>query len=474
MADDVVKSRLKNKKVSGQGREMLSNVYTFMKDEAKNGLTIPLSKARQRTAAATGVSERMVTKINAELKKLQENDGDEPVSFLTPDKKRSIHRPVTGLDDFNMCVVRRLVYNFHFEHKRLPTTELLLDQLKDRIDFKGGKSSLRSILKTLGFTWRRTQNNRKLLIEHEDIREKRITFLRQIKRFREQGRPIIYLDETYIHSNHHASLSWSDNSTKGFRAPISKGDRLIIIHAGGEQGFVPNALTIWKANSHSGDYHDNVNTDMFIKWLNERLLPNLEPRSVIVIDNAPYHNTQVDKAPTTKSRKQDMKDWLTKHNVPFSDDMFVPELYKLVLLHKPRFIRFVIDELVEKEEHTILRLPPYHPDLNPIELIWADIKGHVSRMNTTSKMTAVQQICEDKIASMGPEDWEPKCVHVKGIENEYSAREPAIDDLMEAIVITQRDSDSDMWSEHDEDEPDDMSGIEEMEEEEEEEREEIQ
>lgn len=65
--------------------------------------------------------------------------------------------------------------------------------------------------------------------------------------------------------------------------PISKGDRLITIHAGGKKGFIPNALKTWKASTCSGDYHDNVNQEMFMKWLTEKLVPNLEPRSVLVI-----------------------------------------------------------------------------------------------------------------------------------------------------------------------------------------------
>lgn len=225
-------------------------------------------------------------------------------------------------------------------------------------------------------------------------------------------------------------------------------------------GFIPNALLMWKASSRTGDYHDNVNTEMFVKWLTEKLLPNLEPRSVIVVDNAPYHNTQADKAPTSKSRKQDMKDWLTSKGIPFSDDMLVPELYKLVQLHKQRFQRYVIDDIVRKEGHDILRLPPYHPDLNPIELIWADIKGHAAARNTSFSIADVQTICKEKISNMGVEDWTAKCMHVKKIEDEYCAREGGIDDLIESFVISV-ESDSDSCSEFS-DNSDTMSGIEEL------------
>lgn len=43
--------------------------------------------------------------------------------------------------------------------------------------------------------------------------------------------------------------------------------------------------------------------------------------------------------------------------------------------------RHVIDEMFKKNNHDVLRLPPYHPDLNPIEMVWAAIKGHVAAKN---------------------------------------------------------------------------------------------
>ena len=49
---------------------------------------------------------------------------------------------------------------------------------------------------------------------------------------REEGRPIAYADETYIHSSYTTSYAWDVGSGAGLKAPISKGRRLIIVHAG--------------------------------------------------------------------------------------------------------------------------------------------------------------------------------------------------------------------------------------------------
>jgi hypothetical protein len=76
----------------------------------------------------------------------------------------------------------------------------------------------------------------------------------------------------------------------------------IILHAGGHSGFIPNALVIFKSNQKTGNYHNEMNGENYTCWLKEKLIPNLEPNSVLVTDNAPYHNIQKNKAPTSNQK----------------------------------------------------------------------------------------------------------------------------------------------------------------------------
>lgn len=92
-------------------------------------------------------------------------------------------------------------------------------------------------------------DKRKLLCESQDIRYKRINFLKKLLQYRSEGRNIIYTDETYIHSSHVREKGWFDDSLKGITKPISKGQRLIIVHAGGEKGFIKNGLLIFKSGN---------------------------------------------------------------------------------------------------------------------------------------------------------------------------------------------------------------------------------
>ena len=74
-------------------------------------------------------------------------------------------------------------------------------------------------------------------------------------------------------------------------------------------------------------FQTNVNTEIFNAWVIQDLVPTLPPKSVVIMDNASFH--------------------------------------KGVLMKKA----------IEDAGHTLLYLPPYSPDLNPIEKKWAQAKA---------------------------------------------------------------------------------------------------
>ena len=76
-------------------------------------------------------------------------------------------------------------------------------------------------------------------------------------------------------------------------------------------------------------YQGTCSTDLFNFWVEHFLVPELSPGQVVILDNATFH----------KSKK-------TK-------------------------------ELIESIGCKILFLPPYSPDLNPIEVFWANFKRMV-------------------------------------------------------------------------------------------------
>ena len=66
----------------------------------------------------------------------------------------------------------------------------------------------------------------------------------------------------------------------------------------------------------------------------------------------------------------------------------------------PRKIYDTVSKTTKEAGHTVLCLPPYHCDLNLIELIWSQLKRYVAANNVTFKLPDVQKLanlCESEI-----------------------------------------------------------------------------
>ncbi|XP_037518671.1 uncharacterized protein LOC119395736 [Rhipicephalus sanguineus] len=183
-------------------------------------------------------------------------------------------------------------------------------------------------------------------------------------------RAIYYLDETWVNAGHTKKKVWEDATvssredafckglTTGLRAPSGKGGRLIVLHDGSENCFVDGASLVLRVKkSVTSDYHSDMGGPRFERWFEEQLLPNIEPRSVIVMDNAPHHSVQLEKLPSTSSRKAEIQSWLTQKSIPWSNEQLKPELIQLVNQNKHRFSGYRIDALAKVAGHDIVRLP---------------------------------------------------------------------------------------------------------------------
>jgi transposase len=179
---------------------------------------------------------------------------------------------------------------------------------------------------------------------------------------------------------------WQSEEVKGVCADGNAGKRLIMVHAGSRAGFLQGAELIYKAGSVSGDYHGQMNSINFEKWVTEKLLANLPPCSVVVLDNAPYHSVQLDKVLSEYSVKSEMISWLERQGVFCDPTMRKGQLYDLILTKKPKEKTFKTDHLLNAHGHNVVRLPPYMCDLSPIELAWSKVKKLFAR-------TACQEIC---------------------------------------------------------------------------------
>ena len=133
-----------------------------------------------------------------------------------------------------------------------------------------------------------------------------IVFVRELDRalkFENRGEAIVIcIDETYCHRQHLPSKMWYRDIDIGTERPEqsrSKADSLtIILHVMCKYGWVlqpdvdvkppvvdecysGNVETcemVFRGKVGKGDYHDNMDGDMFMKWINERVVPTVQTR----------------------------------------------------------------------------------------------------------------------------------------------------------------------------------------------------
>lgn len=97
-------------------------------------------------------------------------------------------------------------------------------------------------------------------------------------------------------------------------------------------------------------FQGTCNTGLFNAWLQQVLIPCLKPGQVLILDNASFHRSEESKT------------------------------------------------LVEAAGCRLLFLPPYSPDLNPIEKCWANIKVKVREL--LPKFTKFTDAIDEAILSM--------------------------------------------------------------------------
>ncbi|MEZ5813253.1 MAG: IS630 family transposase [Alphaproteobacteria bacterium] len=145
----------------------------------------------------------------------------------------------------------------------------------------------------------------------------RRSFQALIALYKHQNRTLVYIDES--------GFAHDMPRTHGY-API--GQRCTGTqdwHAKGRTNAI--GALIGKTLLTVGLFTANITADIFTAWVKQDLLSKLPPKAVIVMDNATFH------------KRQDTQD------------------------------------LIQNAGHSLLFLPPYSPDLNPIEQKWAHTKA---------------------------------------------------------------------------------------------------
>ncbi|GBO17964.1 hypothetical protein AVEN_81248-1 [Araneus ventricosus] len=451
VARNLFQKNKKGKVLQSSARKSALNIFIRLKDENPNAT---IKSIVDRASELTGLSASTLFKIEKEAKS---------GILQTPGKKRpnavGKRTRLNTYDSFTLQSIRRRVHSF-YKRNEIPTVKKLLNDLNNEANILQQKISERTLcrlLNDIGFSFKK-RRRQSALIERDDIIAWRRKYLRDIKLYKEQQKIIYYLDETWVNAGISTTKVWQDKTIKscsdarrkglstGLKGPSGKGGRLIITHVGSERGFVNDAADIFSSKK-TKDYHEEMDGNHFESWFKSKLIPKLEPNSIIVMDNASYHSVKEEKLPTQSWRKKGIQEWLTNKNIPWGSDLLKLELLQIVSTVKHKFDGYRIDKIASETGHKVLRLPPYHCELNPIELIWAQVKGYIARQNQTFKLPEVKNLLLEALDKVSGNDWKNAVAHVTKIEKEFWTMDGLIEDVWEQNELTIQLSDSDSTQE---------------------------
>lgn len=415
------------------------NLYSYFEAERRSGkLRTRLDRTILRVAEALKIKYKTVDYVCKSL-------GKSSACAVTPPKAKMGRKP--RLDAFDQDVVRQRANRMITERKVVSVKALQESLSQD--SFTVSKSLIYRTLISQGFKYKKTADNKKCLSEGYDTIAQRSSFLRKIKHCREEGREIIYTDETWVNAHHTRSSQWFSPEGKGCREPPSgKGQRLIILHAGSEErGFLPGCGLVFrsgsgKAKAMTEDYHDDMNSKVFMKWYTDSLLPVLARPSAIIIDNASYHNIRVPgtETPTSAWRKGQIKAWLEEQNIAFGERMLKPELYAIARRHKPQ-IQYLTDQLAEAAGHVVIRTPVRHWIFNAIEEIWAQVKDYVAVHNRTFRLPDVEKLVPEAFDNVTVDNWKAAVRSARKKESFYWEADGLRFSEVQPVVVNLSDSD---------------------------------
>ncbi|KAF4144139.1 DDE superfamily endonuclease, partial [Phytophthora infestans] len=126
-----------------------------------------------------------------------------------------------------------------------------------------------------------------------------------------------------------------------------------------------DTVDIFEGGKQSADYHGMFCHEYFVGWmytLLEALCFRELSNCIIVMDNAKFYKVLPETTPKQGSRRAKMISAMNDYKLK------IPTNATKAILEKG---------------HEIIFTPPYHSDLQPIEIVWANVKGEVGRQYST-------------------------------------------------------------------------------------------
>ena len=414
------------KQLSAEITELVNRLKEYHDEERKTCKFVPTKDPAGRTAQALGLGVATVKRIMARYAK----SGGEVV-VRVPQRPG---RPPSRISPNIQPIVRQFIRTENLGGRRV-SIERVGSYLHTVHGVETPKTTLWRALKRWGFTHGEGRRRDSLKEQSRVILARRDYLRAKLANRNPDGtlkRPEVYLDETYINKNHSSPFTWYlDDDGPLVNKPSGVGPRLIVVHAVTKDGWVEGAQLVFEAKKRTGDYHGQMNWDNFSKWFKGQLLPNIPPKSLIILDNARYHNVYSDNFfPNKSSSKEQLRRWLTRNSYPWQEDMLKSELMELCARFAP-VPEYQLDILATEHEMSILRTPPYHPELQPIETCWAVVKNYMAD-NCDFTMKGLHERLPEAFEKVTPRTCQEIIAKVIEQEDNYWIEDDKLDEVYAA------------------------------------------
>jgi len=248
---------------------------------------------------------------------------------------------------------------------------------------------------------------------------------------------------------------WTEKSSRArLNVPSGKGARIIIAHVGSRKtGLVPGASLVFKGTKKTGGYHGETNSAVWLKWLQDQVLPKIGG-GVLVVDRAPYHMKLTEKSRPTNSsmKKSQLADWLEEHDAAATNwpptwrqAETVAQMRAQAAKHRPTS-RYLVRDLAEEFDVSVIFSHVAHPELNPIEMVWGTLKVALRYANVTFKLTRLQELVDVEFNKMSAAIWEKYEDHAISMEDYYmdmAAMRAEVEDRADEMDIELEDAEPD-------------------------------
>ncbi len=165
-------------------------------------------------------------------------------------------------------------------------------------------------------------------------------FCQQTNELKSAGHHLVFIDES--------GFSHSMPRIYGYS---NKGERCYGSHDWGAKGRINVIGALIEKDLLVADlFQTNINTRTFNNWVTKSLIPKLPNKSVLIMDNATFHKGAQ------------------------------------------------IKQSIEEAGHILIYLPPYSPDLNPIEHKWAEKKAERRKTQINIEQLFKKENCNQFIS----------------------------------------------------------------------------